>query len=156
MTQQNNSKRQPAEPHPALKQLNTLIGEWEWEAVRDGSEIIGRGWARFEWLEGSTYLIEHSNTEAADFPTTTTAIIGLDDSSGQFTRLYADERGVYRVYQMRFQDSIWELWRDAPGFFQRFKGIFRKGGNTITAYWDFSEDGVSWKRDFNLVYKKVT
>jgi hypothetical protein len=84
---------------------------------------------------GRHILIGHADTESADFPSTT--ITGLDDSSRQFTQLYADGRGVFRVYQMRFQDGVWEVWRDAPDFFQRFNGIVSEDGNTISAYWDF-------------------
>lgn len=58
--------------------------------------------------------------------------MGLDDSRGQFTQLYADARGVYRVYQNSFQDGFWKVWRDAPpGFSQRFTGTFSDDGNMI-------------------------
>lgn len=31
----------------------------------------------------------------------------------QFIQLYADTRGVYRVYQMSFQNGVWKVWRNA-------------------------------------------
>ena len=58
-------------------------------------------------------------------PHSSVPIIGLDDASEQFTMLYADSRDVFRVYQMSPNDDVWKLWRDAPGFSQRFTGAFR-------------------------------
>jgi hypothetical protein len=50
-----------------------------------------------------------------------------------FYMLYADARGVFRVYRMSLSDGVWKIGRDAPGFFQRFTGTFSADGNTITA-----------------------
>jgi hypothetical protein len=45
-------------PNPALKQLEVLIGEWEVEVPRFPGQ---RGQARFEWLEGGSYLRVHAD-----------------------------------------------------------------------------------------------
>src|SRR5699024_6359876 len=87
-------------------------------------------------------------------PMPVTMIIGLDDSAEQFSVLYADARDVFRVYQMTLSDGVWKLWRDAPGFAQRFIGTFDDGGNTINAYWEKCLDGVNWEHDFDLTYTK--
>lgn len=39
-----------------------------------------------------------------------TAVIGLDDAD-EVTMLYADARGVHRVYRMTFADGVWRMWR---------------------------------------------
>ncbi|TMK78683.1 MAG: hypothetical protein E6G45_05835 [Actinobacteria bacterium] len=70
--------------------------------------------------------------------------------------LYADARGVSRVYEMSLSDGVWEIWRDAPGFCQRFTGTFSDDGRAIAGYWDRSRDGSSWERDFDLTYTKVS
>lgn len=51
--------------------------------------------------------------------------------------------------------GVWKLWRDAPGFYQRFTGNFSTDGQTITARWENSSDGKNWEHDFDLVYTKV-
>ena len=48
----------------------------------------------------------------------------------------------------------WRIWRDAPGFNQRFTGTFDDAGTTITGAWEMSEDGTTWSKDFDLVYRK--
>jgi hypothetical protein len=88
----------------------------------------------------------------APFPTT--AVIGLDDAGEEFTMLYADARGVHRVYRMTFADGVWRVWRDAPGFNQRFTGTVRVDGDTVDGRWEMSKDGVTWNLDFELTYTR--
>jgi len=57
---------------------------------------------------------------------------------------------------MSLSDGVWEIWRDAPGFCQRFTGTFSDDGRAIAGYWDRSRDGSSWERDFDLTYTKVS
>jgi hypothetical protein len=45
----------PKNPHPALKQLEPLIGTWK----VSGPNINGE-W-RYEWMEGGFFMIQHFN-----------------------------------------------------------------------------------------------
>ena len=47
------------------------------------------------------------------------------------------------------------MWRKAPHFNQRFTGEISQDGNKIACQWEFSEDGKSWRLDFDLDYSKV-
>lgn len=84
-----------------------------------------------------------------------TWLIGRDDSTPNYTVLYYDSRSVSRIYQMTFSDDVWKMWRDAPGFCQRFEGKVTSDGNTITARWEKSPDGTTWQHDFGLAYTKI-
>lgn len=147
-----------------LKQLNVLAGEWKMLASK-GKQPLGKWRTTFEWLEGAAFLIQHIKDESLPpgappewmehSPNPAATVIGLDDSSRNFTQLYTDARGVYRVYQMSLNDGVWKLWRDAPGFSQRFEGTFSDDGNTITGYWENSTDGRNWEHDFDLTYSRV-
>lgn len=123
-------------------------------------------WARttFEWLEGGAFLVQRAEPvepseapaewlEHSPLPLVT--IVGLDDSREEFTMLYADARGVFRVYRMGLRDGRWTLRRDAPGFSQRFTGTVADDGDTIAGSWERSADGAEWERDFDLTYTKV-
>ena len=44
------------------------------------------------------------------------------------------------------------MWREAPGFSQRFIGTVSADGDTVDARWETSEDGVTWNLDFELTY----
>ena len=138
-------------PNPALKQLEVLIGDWEVEVPQFPGP---RGLATFEWLEDGAYVCFHS--DAPDPAPSATLVIGRDESSEVYTVLHYDSRGVSRVYQMSFGGGVWKLWRQAPGFWQRFSGTLSDDGSSIRAMWEKSPDGSTWEHDFDLIYNKVT
>jgi hypothetical protein len=57
---------------------------------------------------------------------------------------------------MSLSDRTWKIWRDFPGFSQRFIGTFNEDGTLITARWEKSTDGSTWEHDFDLTYTRVT
>lgn len=138
-------------PNPTLRPLAALIGDWEVDVPQFPGQ---HGRATFEWLEGGTYL--RLRTEAPDPAPASTMIISGDESSGTYAVLYYDSRGVARVYQMSFARPIWKIWREAPGFWQRFSGTLSDDGRSIRAAWEKSADGSAWEHDFDLIYTKVT
>jgi hypothetical protein len=144
--------------NPALAQLAPLIGVWDIEissmSFRTDSSAVERGRSSFDWLEGGAFLVQHSEISASDFPRSM-AVMGADDEAGTYRMLYYDSRGVSRIYRMTFSGEIWTLWRDFPGFSQRFHGMFSEDGRSITARWERSSDGSNWEHDFALTYTKV-
>jgi hypothetical protein len=149
--------------HPALARLDALLGDWDVTVMIEGNPMEG-GCTRFEWVEDGVFLRQRADAEIpesaprewrenAPFPVT--SMIGLDDAAEQFTILYSDARNVYRVYEMTLDDGVWKQWRHAPGFHQRFTGRFRDDGNTIDAAWEFSEDGETWRLDFELSFRRA-
>ncbi|HEY8472329.1 MAG TPA: hypothetical protein VIL37_06785 [Natronosporangium sp.] len=148
-------------PHQALAQLERFVGTWDVTATF-GGEPAGGVTVSFEWLEGGAYLLQRSVAEAIDAPPEVLAtlpfpavqIFGYDDTAEVYTALYADGRGVARVYQMRLTGNRWEIWRDAPGFGQRFIGEFDPDGRVITGRWELSRDNQTWEHDFHMTYTK--
>jgi hypothetical protein len=133
-----------------LEPLGALVGEWEMEAPRFPG---GRGRVVFEWLEGGAYLVERSH--APDPAPDSTWIVGGDDAADSLTALYHDERGVSRVYRMSLAGGVWRVWRDAPGFWQRFTGRLGEDDSVILGAWESSPDGSTWEHDFDLIYRRV-
>jgi hypothetical protein len=80
--------------------------------------------------------------------------MGRDDTSGEYCVLYADARGVSRIYQMSLRDRVWKIWRHAPEFNQRFEGRLSADGRTIDAQWEKSADGEALERDFDVRYSR--
>ncbi len=144
----------------AASPLERLIGTWEFEPTVDGRSA-GRGRATFEWIEGGAFVVERAAAEWTDpgwienAPAMTHAVIGFDDSTGEVTQLYADDRGVSRIYRGTLTEGEWRLERAAPDFHQRFVGTFRDDGDTIDGRWESSPDGSSWELDFPITYRKV-
>ena len=162
MSDEKGNGRTPSR-NPALEQLNRFVGEWELEVPLEGQTIRG-GRVTFERLEDGAFLVQRSEVgDLSDAPTewvenaprSTVSIIGLDDTNEQFTMLYTDSRDVFRVYQMSLSDGVWKLWRDTPGFSQRFTGSFNNDGDVIEGTWGRSEDGVDWEVDLYQTYTRV-
>lgn len=145
----------------SLDRLDVLIGQWEMEATFEagyfgpGSQpITGRGGrTTFEWLEGRFFLTQRFINEHPAAPSGI-ALIGVGTDPDTFTQHYYDSRGVTRIYQMTLDGRTWKLWREAPGFWQRYTGLISDDGNTITGAWEGSADGQEWKHDFGLTYIK--
>lgn len=150
--------------NPLLDRLDMLAGEWTQEAVVDGT-VVGTARASFEWTEDGAFLVQHAQADPPlpetppawieNSPLPLVTMMGLDDTSERFTMLYADSRNVFRVYQMTLEDDLWTVWRDAPGFHQRFRGTVEEGGRRIRGAWEASPDGTNWRVDFGQNYRRV-
>ena len=134
-----------------LARFDALLGEWD---VTSKKYPDGRGRTTVTPAEGDNLLRIHSELEDSRFPIST-MVVGADDAGDECTVLYYDSRGVYRVYTTTLHDRVWRMWRHAPGFNQRFTGDIAGDGKTVSAQWEFSEDGKSWNVDFDLTYTKV-
>jgi hypothetical protein len=134
------------------------VDEWNIEitsmSFQADSSAVVRGRTSFDWIEGGTFLIQHSEIPNSDFPRST-SVIGPDDTAETYCMLYFDSRGVSRIYQMTLSKNEWKMWRDFPGFSQRFIGTFNQDRNIITARWEKSSDGSNWEIDFNLTYTRI-
>lgn len=137
-----------------VRGLDALVGEWSMEAVFPfDPPVTGRGRVSFEWLSEDSFLVQRWEVEHRD-ASDGIAIIGPEGSDGGYRQHYFDTRGVSRVYEMSLRDGVWKLWRDSPGFSQRFTGTFGDDGSTITGFWEKSGDGEAWEHDFDLAYTK--
>ena len=142
-------------PNPALEPFSALIGRWDVQGKhRLMQDTVLHGRSSFEWVENGAFLMWRSAVDEPGIPSAL-AIIGSDDRQHEFFMLYFDERGVSRMFQVTLQDDIWAMWRNAPGFSQRYTGLIEDGGNTIRAQWDLSEDGLTWEKDIELVYRRA-
>jgi hypothetical protein len=144
--------------NPALSVLQPLIGSWTMRITwsEKTHKLVGGPQsveipASFAWASNGSFFLHTSGGGGAPVAHW---MIGRDDTSGAFSALYADDRGVSRLYEMSFAGDLWKMWRATPGFHQRFAGRISPDGNTIEACWEKSEDGRSWERDFDLIYTK--
>src|SRR5258708_26016997 len=108
--------------NPALAQLQFLNGAWDME-LSDASFLPDpdtkvRGSVTFECLEHGAALVMRMGDAATP---AATWLIGRDDAEPDYCVLYADDRGVSRVYRMRLRDGTWRMWRGNPQVAQRFR-----------------------------------
>jgi hypothetical protein len=154
---------------PALDLLGRLVGTWTTDATHPAYPgVVVQGTAVIEWLEGERFLIHRARTDHPDFPDSI-SIVGIterdrvdnppgnDAAATTGSRLcmhYFDSRGVFRVYDVSIDDEAWRLWRDAPGFSQRFTGSFADGGDTIAGRWQLCRDDIHWDDDLQITYRR--
>ena len=147
--------REASIPNHLLKPFGVLIGKWK--TVGTHPMVPGttfHGLTVFEWLEGGAFVIMHSEIDEPEIPSGV-AVIGSDDSSGEFFMLYFDERGVSRRYNVSLRDNVLQWWRTAPGFSQRNTLTIVDDSRTIIGKGELSKDGVSWEKDLDLTYTRV-
>ncbi|HEX6471886.1 MAG TPA: hypothetical protein VF069_22515 [Streptosporangiaceae bacterium] len=150
--------------NPVLRRLDALVGEWQVDVLGEDGVPVARSRSVFAW--DGMLLVHHAEAEPplpntppewithAPFPIT--AVIGLDDLSGQFSMMYTDARDVHRVYAMSMEGGVWKFWGQAgPEFHQRATGTFTPDGNVIHALIERSADGHHWETDFASTYTKV-
>ena len=154
---------------PTLEPLNWLVGTWTTEATHPAMPgVVVHGTAIIEWLEGQRFLILRTRTDHPEFPDAL-SVIGhmehdrVDSATGtvqaaagtpQLRMHYFDSRGVFRVYDASIAAASWRLWRDSPGFSQRFTGTLSDEGDTIIGRWQLRRDDVHWVDDLELTYRR--
>jgi hypothetical protein len=133
-----------------LQPLNMLVGEWTSEEAHPafpGLVVAGR--ATVAWLEGERFLLQRTQADHPEFPD---ALSVLGETDEGLVSHYFDSRGVHRIYRLGFDDGVWRLWRDEPGFSQRFTGTFEGGGDRIVGVWELSSEGSHWERDLEITF----
>ena len=143
-----------------LERLNPFVGEWELDVSLPSPADV-RARAVFEWALDGHFLVQRTEiTEVPEAPDSI-SLIGVDPRTDGLSQHYFDSRGVIRVYAMTFDDGVWTLLRDSPdfsdlSFWQRYSGTFSEDGATIAGSWEMSQDeGATWEKDFDLVYRRV-
>jgi hypothetical protein len=143
--------------NPALADMQFLAGAWEMElseaSFLPGPDATVHGSVTVEWIEQGAALAMRMGDAATP---TATWIIGKDDAEPDYHVLYADDRGVSRVYRMSFSGGTWRLWRDTPGFSQRFSAEVASDRAEITGSWQKSADGgATWEHDFKVRNRRL-
>ena len=141
--------------NPALADLEPLVGRWRMElysaAFLPDPDTRVTGSIEIDWIEeGSALRMRQGDSEN---PPAAVWIIGRDESEPGYSVLYADDRGVSRVYLMSVEDGRWQMWRDTLEFSQRFHAQLDPDARAIRGRWEKSADqGATWEHDFNIDY----
>lgn len=146
------------ELNPALAELAGLVGDWIMELsnaefLPDRSTTL-QGRTSFAWAEDGAILTMRQH---ADPPNTSRAVwlIGRDEFSPEYRVFYYDSRKVSRIYRMTWTAGTWTMWREAPGFWQRFECTIAGNGQSMRGHWKKStDDGKNWQHDFDLTYRR--
>jgi len=138
-----------------LEPLGVLVGSWN--TVGTHPKVPGKtfhGRTTFEWIEGGAFLMMRSEIDEPEIPSGI-SIFGTDDTTGEWSMLYFDERGVSRRYEASLRENEWKWWRNNAEFSQRFTGTISADRRTIVGRGEMSRNGASWEPDLQLTYTRV-
>ena len=136
---------------PTLEPFDALIGTWATEATHPLFDGVVPGSVTFEWLEGGRFLIQRSRNDHESFPDAI-SVIGAPEAGDGLVMEYFDSRGVRRSYGVSLEDGVLRIWRDAPGFDQRFSATL--GHDAFEGQWQLAEAPRNWRDDLKLIYRR--
>ncbi len=142
-----------SERDPILESFDALIGTWATEATHPLIDEAVPGNTAFEWLEGGRFLIQRSHNDHELFPDAI-CVIGAPEGGDGLVMEYFDSRGVRRSYDVSLGDCVLRMWRDHPGFDQRFSATLRP--DAFEGQWQLAETPGDWQDDLKVTYRRAT
>ena len=127
----------PAEPYPALRQLDRLIGRWQ----VTGSLV--QGFMTYEWMEGGFFLIQHVDAEAGDRQIRGVEYIGFDEDTQTLRSHYMDVHGANFTYTWEIDGDTIRIWFGDLGSDNFFEGHFSEDGHSYSGAWQWPGGGYT-------------
>jgi hypothetical protein len=140
-----------SERDPALDPFEALIGAWDTEAKHRLVDAVVTGTVTFEWLEGGRFLVQRSHSDHESFPDGI-CVIGPPECGEGLVMEYFDSRGVRRTYRTSIDGGVWHIWRDQPGFDQRFTATL--GRDSFEGSFQLAESPGEWQDDMKVTYRR--
>jgi len=134
-----------------LVPFDALIGSWCTEATHPLLDGVVQGRITFEWLEGGRFLIQRSRNDHELFPDAI-CVIGPPEAGDGLLMEYFDSHGMRRTYGISLDAGVLRMWRDHPGFDQRFSATL--GPDVFEGQWQLAETPGDWKDDLNVSYRR--
>jgi hypothetical protein len=140
-----------SERDPALEGFEALIGTWDTEATHPMFDGVVPGAITFEWLEGGHFIVQRSHNDHELFPDAI-CVIGAPETGDGLVMEYFDSRGVRRTYGISLEDGVLRMWRDAPGFDQRFSATL--GRDSFEGVHQLARTPGDWQDDLKVTYRR--
>jgi hypothetical protein len=141
------------ERDPALEPFDALIGTWSTEATHPAFDAVVPGRTSFAWLEGGHFLIQRSRNDHDLFPDAI-SVVGAPEAGEGLVVEYFDSRGVRRTYGTSLKDGVLRLWRDHPGFEQRFSATLAP--DAFEGLWQLARMPGDWRDDLRVAYRRTS
>jgi hypothetical protein len=139
------------ERDPAMEPFDALIGTWDTEATHPKFDGAVPGSTSFEWLEGGHFLVQRSRNDHESFPDAI-CVTGAPEAGDGLVMEYFDSRGVRRTYGISLTDGVLRIWRDQPGFAQRFSATLAH--NRFEGVWQLATTPGDWQDDLKVTYRR--
>jgi hypothetical protein len=147
MSEHNNEQagKLPAEPNPALRQFDRLIGNWR----ISGKDVEGT--IRFEWMEGGFFVIQHYDLINFGKHYKGIEYIGFDEDTGTLRSRLMGTDGSRFMYTYEFDGDKMYYWFGEKGSDQYSVGTFSDDGNSLTGRWQWpNADGTQGGYEYTI------
>ncbi len=126
----------PCTRHPALSQLDKLVGTWRvWDP--SGADAV-RGQVSCEWMEGGFYLMQYVDLDT----TKGIEIIGYDEDYQMLKSHFFSHTGERREYVYEIEDDTLIISIESPDLCGDFVGTFSEDGSAYTGSWEWTQGGI--------------
>ena len=136
---------------PQLDACEALIGTWDTDAKHVAIDEVVTGSTTFEWLEGHRFVVQRSHADHELLPDGL-SVIGPPEAGDGLVMEYFDSRGVRRTYRTSIEDGVWRIWRDEPGFEQRFSATLAP--DQFEGVFELAETPGAWREDMRVTYRR--
>jgi hypothetical protein len=128
--------------------LDRLLGTWDLTMRHSAMTDPVAGRQRYQRVLDDAYLYLTWTYDHPDFPDAL-AMLSPEEMH------YFDVRGITRVFDVRLDDSGYEMVHLDPEFSQRFTARF-EGPDLIETTGEYSDDrGATWQHDFTMSSLRV-
>lgn len=126
-------------PSADVKALDRLVGTWK---VSGGAE----GTARYEWMEGGFFLLQHVELEQFGMDIKGLEVIGNlrpfgEEPSEHVRSRFFDSTGNTLDYTYELDGDVLTIWGGEKGSPAFFRGAFSADGNTCDGEWVYPGGG---------------
>ncbi len=128
------SESNTLQPSPEVQRLDRLVGTWDLSGETKGQ-------IRYEWMEGSFFLIQHVDLEQDGSRNVGMEIIGQErafdaaESSGDIKSRFYGNRGETFDYVYELEGDTLMIWGGEKGSPAYYKGAFSADGDTLSGEW---------------------
>ena len=125
----------------------TLSNAWFLDegTIQHGETVI-------EWL-GDSFV--HMHGEMAAVPSWN-FVFGYSDPQERYVALYHDPRGTARVFDMTFDGTNWNMLPEDSDMHQRWIAVVSADHSRIECHPDVLEEDGSWRKDFDLLFERLS
>jgi Protein of unknown function (DUF1579) len=147
---------QPATPSAETRRLDALVGRWQSEGrtVAGPAEpaVTIKGTDTYEWLAGGFFLVHRVDVRMDGERVELIEMIGPHDpAAGTYPMRSFDNQGNFLTMTARVDDDgVWTFTGDS----ERATLTVGADGTTMTARWERSEDGASWRHWMDMRFTR--
>jgi Protein of unknown function (DUF1579) len=141
---------------PQTERLEVLVGRWNsaGRTVPGPSEPAIRitGTDTYEWLAGGFFLVHRVDVRMGDEKVEVIELID-DPSDSSYPMRSFDSQGNFVTMTARVRnDGVWTF----TGASQRAALTIGEDGTTMTARWERSDDGTSWRHWMDMWFTRTS